>query len=69
MIGANLEIKAANNEMLQLIQALCELRSRPYTIENSLDIYKEHSVILEDALGYTLRIPLETVRSWTVRSA
>lgn len=31
-----------------------------------LDPYTQQPVVLEDALGYSLRIPLEIVRSWHV---
>jgi hypothetical protein len=29
--------------------------------------YAQESILLEDALGYNLRIPLDIVRSWNVR--
>jgi hypothetical protein len=50
-----------------MIQTLYHLHTIRQSIPRFSDPYKEKSVILEDSLGYTMRIPLETIRSWTVR--
>jgi len=63
--NSRLGISGTSDEIFQIIQTLYQLHAIQQSIPRFSDPYNEKSVILEDSLGYTMRIPLETIRSWT----
>ena len=66
IVGTTSEISATSSEMSQMIHTLYHLHAIQPSISAPPDLYRKHSIVIEDALGYSLRIPLETIRSWTV---
>ncbi|KAH8587904.1 hypothetical protein B0O99DRAFT_601275 [Bisporella sp. PMI_857] len=64
--NSRIGISGFSDDMFQIIQTLYQLHAIQQSIPKFSDPYRDKSVILEDSLGYTMRIPLETIRSWTV---